>query len=516
MVGLASHGPPTGGPSTPPGIVEQLVAFLSDPKPRLLLIEGPPGSGKSSLLRELRARLPAPRLEVAYRVGEPGPGSAFSAERPAPPVSVELVAADGIPPGEDSQLLAAIPATRRGGGAASETDLAGLPEAISRALATMARLGSGTLLIDEWSRARSSSSDRVPPSRPPRSRLAATADEMTESLAQSPVHTVVVMLSPLSASLQSMADGVVRLGFEEWPGPPVRLLTVQKLNAPYAPEPRHPFTLDGGRFYAPKRAPPVAQRPPLPPDDDPAPAEESLWPGSTAFAGAFGRLRFHTLGGLELTHSLPEIYAEPFWEPVVRHVVRAGGHAVVVPSAARPPSAVVARLAGSVPAAELGERLRLLAPSVEQLGDGLPAGVLLPLPGRPAPAPARDATAHALAPQLPDAYRFLAETEPGRPALFLISLSGLRSLAAVAGLDLDPRTLPLLIQAYATLPRFVAFGFGAEDDPLARAFSPLLATKLRLDLLDGRAVLRATEPPGRAFLVEWPEDGRGYRLLKAA
>lgn len=516
----ASHPrPEEARPPTAEGsdLLSVLSGFLTGPKPRLLVLGGRPGTGKTSLLRALRARLPGPKLQLAYRLGDPSPATPYAPGPLSAGVSIVVTDAEGLDLEETPESLAAIPAAVAVKGPAGRIAVEGLPESIVRGIATMVSRGSGTLLIDEWDRSRQPTVglDRDAVEVP--ARLAASGAELTERLAQTPVHTVAVILEPVAPDLKSIAEGVLHLGFLEWDGPPVRVLQVEKLSADVPLAAEQLFTLDEGRFYAPPRLP-RGFAPPLPPiEDDPDPEVGTIWPGSSELAGAFGRLRHHGLTGLELARGLPNVFAELVWLPVVAHTLRSGGRVVVIPPVSTTPSRLCEQLGASVPADVLRRRLRVLSPVLDPRATSMPEEVLLPLPtppedrervddGRPKP----------VGPQLPEVYRFLTWGEPGRTSLFVISLDGLRAVAVVTGMKLEPTTLPLVISVYAGLPGFHALGLGRVDDPLAPAFIPTLTSRIRMESRDGLILLYGVEPPSPCFMVEWPRGDARYRLVRSA
>jgi hypothetical protein len=509
---------PDRAPAAPEGtydLLGELVAFLTGPSPHLVIVEGAPGSGKSSLLRALSARLQVPCVHMAYRSGEPTPASGLGGAPASAGVSVVLLETRGVQLEEAPASLAALAASLQPPTGGTQFDVEGLPEPIARALSAMAAKGRGCLFLDGWDRSsqrRMATDQGVGDSF---HRLIASAGELNERLGAIPVNTVLAMLAPVSPALKSIADGLLTLGLEPWDGPPLRVLAADKLGSRAPLGTRQVFTLEGGKFYAPAHAPP-GFTPPVPPlDEDRSSNEEGIWPGSAAFAAAYGRLRPHSLTGVEIAVEVPNVYGGVFWLPAVAHVAASGGRAVVIPPVSLTPSELCAQLGRLVPKAVLGRNLRIQSP-LGSFGSGdVPAGVQLPPPERGAP-PSSEDGAGPIEPQLMGAYRFLQGAEPGRPVLYVIALDGLRAIAAASGLRLDPRALPLVISAIARLPRFHAFGVGRADDPLSPAFVPTLHRYLRLRMVDGQLVVHEAHPPGPCYLVEWGEPDGRYRLVRAA
>lgn len=503
--------------SDPDDFLSRLVKVLEGPAARLLIVEGIPGAGKSSLLRALAERVGPPYLRLAYRSTEPLPGP--EAQGPDEPTrfSVVLVDAPGVVPEELPSTLAAIPASRAREQATAEYAAEGAPEEIVRAIATMAAEQRGTLFVDAWDRGTLASSGDGHEGRLAFSRLFGSESELVQRFSRLPVATVAAILAPVPPALRSMADGVLHLDQLAWNGPPVRLLTVEKLLAPTHLEGRQLFTLAGGRFYAPPRLARGFVPGPPPLDPDPQPGEPTLWPGSSVYAEAFGRLAPHAMTGLELAVGVPNALAEPLWLPIVAHAVAGGGRAVVVPPVSTTPVELFEKLAGKVPAETLRDGLRILSVTDATESSGVPPELRLPLAASPrVPSAAGPAEAPAAEPMLAGVYEFLAGVPKGRPALYAICLDGLRAVAAVTGIALEPRTLPLVISLYARLPGFHGIGIGRSDDPLNSAFQPSLALRLALELHDGQALLYEADPPGACYFLLWQGTGGRYRLVRAA
>ena len=114
-----------------------------------------------------------------------------------------------------------------------------------------------------------------------------------------------------------------------------------------------------------------------------------------------------------------------------------------------------------------------------------------------------------MGPIFPEAHRFLRSAPEPSPALYVISVEGLKAAAAAAGAPLNPATLPAVLAAYARLPRFHALGYGQADDPISVALISMFTTSLRLEVLCGRPVLHGLRPRTPAYVLDWPgPDGR--------
>jgi hypothetical protein len=503
------------GSAGPVDLLENLSRFLVGPPARLLLVEGSPGSGKTSLLRELARRLPEPQVRLAYRLGQPTPASGLAGDAGSAGISVMLLEARGLALEDGPSTLASIPVARQADRRTAAIATPGAPDEILRAIGAMASLGHGCLFVDAWDR---STESAVGPDGGAFAfgRLLASAGELGERLAQVPVSTVSAILPPVPVELKSMADGVLSLGWLDWAGPPVRLLVVEKLSVRSHLPARHLYSLEGGTFAVPARLPRGFVPPVVLPERDPDPDAEGLWPGSAPFAEAFGRLGRQTLAGLEMVGSVGSALGDALWLPLVAHVVATGGRAVVIPPVDTTPAGLYALAREAAPGEALANNLRILSASGRGGTGELPDQVLLPLPGHPAPPSGSPLEPRrSLEPRLPDAVHFLEGVPHGGTALYVAALDGLRAIAAVTRQELDARTFPVVVSDLARLPGFVGFGIGRSDDPLTAAMLPSLGLHLRLELRDGLLLLYAVTPAGPAYFVRWSPREPRYDLLRA-
>jgi hypothetical protein len=250
---------------------------------------------------------------------------------------------------------------------------------------------------------------------------------------------------------------------------------------------------------------------------DPQPENPASWPGSSAFASAFGRFRDHALTGFEMSPLLPHRLMDIFALPAASHVLRAGGRVLWVPSPQTTPSAICTELLRFVAHDWIRERLRILSASGADRGLGDLQGVVLPV--RMATGSAGDpraTTAPAVGPAFPEAHRFLRDGVAGPPSLFVLSFDGLQALASVIGVAYQAALFPIILSAYVRLPRFHGLGFGRSDDPLAMAALPSAETHLRIREHCGRAIVFGVRPETQGFILDWTEDEGRYTLLPMA
>lgn len=498
--------------TAPRDLVQQVTAYLATAGPRTLLIEGQVGAGKSSLLRALIGSTGVPGLLLLYQqMPEPTEqGSGRSVvSGPTTLLALDLAGTPGAPPA---------PAPAATGPLAPPPTSSAFPVP-GTLLATLARLSGsgGTVFADSWDRdterylrglaptAESVVTFQLPGSDLPS--LQGTLTSMRSNL-------VLAMVPELALPLQSMADGVIHLARRETPDASYRIATVGKIRGSALDNRDHLYTLDGGTFRALPDLPRGFAPPTAPPEPDPEPAAGSIWPGSAEFAQTFGRLGYGGLTALTIAPDCPDGLGGAVLLPVVAHVLRAGGRVVWTPSPSTRPSRVVALLREHVPTEWLRERLRILSASGDDPGLGELGGVVLPLRREVASGgEMRAATSPGVGPIFPDAHRFLRGTSDPCPAMYVLSVAGLKACTAAAGIQLNPVLLPTVVGAYARLPRFHGIGYGPSDDPLTVATASMMTSTLRLEVVCGRPVLRGTQPRTAAFAMDWTTPDGRYSLL---
>lgn len=501
--------------TTPTDLIDHLVRLLSGPSACLLLLKGPPGSGRTSLLRSLAARLRGPRLCLLYRLRPlPGPtAGAAAADFSQAGVTAIDVVGDLLPPPGTSE-----PATGTGGeampGTPGPTGVAYLTQTV---IPEMARRGQGALLIDSWDRSAEASYLALDP----RSRslgLGSTSISLgREQLEEIPIPTILAVPPSIDVRMDESCDGIIELGTETWDGPPLRVVALSNFRGAPVLESRYVYSLDRGEFYCRTRStaglvPPIGA-----PEDDPSPEPFSVWPGNRVFASAFGRLHYHALTGIELPVGAPSSLFRAVTVPLAAHVLRSGGRVVWIPSTTSTPASLVAEIARHVPVDFLRERFRVLSASGHDPGVGELRSVILPVrTDVAADADVRPATARAVSPIFTDAYQFLRATDTGKPALFVLSLDGLRALALVSGSSYDASTFPLIVSTYARLPGFIGVGVGNTGDPLSTALIPSLETHLKAVERYGRLLLFGLRPPTACFMMDWKAGSERYDLVRVS
>ena len=494
-------------------ILPHLVKFLGEPPPLTLLITGASGTGKSILLRTLLPQLTGPRAYVAYRAEAGGSAGGHASPDARPALSLLLVD-PGAPRHEEPSPASGEPTPPQPLAPAAPPDAEALPPVLAEAISRLATEGGGCLVVDSWDP--TSEQEFRSQAAGPESihELSAPAALLREKLRRLPLRVILVASSATDPGLVSGADGTVELGWEEVEGFRLRVVSIPKLRSTPPPESRYLYSLEGGSFYCPPQFPPGFRPPIGPPHPDPAPQEDSLFPGSQPFADAFGRLRFHGLTGLEVPPRFPSLVADVFLYPLVAHAMAIGGRVVWIPSPSSNPHQIASQLSRFLPPDFLRERLRVVSPQAADAAMGDLRSVALPARRAPSEGePTSKASASPSGPIFPEAFRFLQGTLEGRPSLYVIYLDGLHALATIAGIPLTVETFPLIMGGYARLPRFHGIGFGRADDPLTQAVLAGVDTHIRLIEKCGRSVLLGMRPRTSPFILDWTDEGGRYGLV---
>ncbi|HEV2520492.1 MAG TPA: ATP-binding protein [Thermoplasmata archaeon] len=476
----------------------------------MVLIQGAPGFGKSLLIRTLIPHLRGPKLYVAYL--------------PIP------LARPGETEGQDLALLVIDPQAKSIGdgpgaaldppaGAPGSSETASVPELLQRALLHLKGTERGTVIVDSWDRGSEVSLRALGGDGAQVQILTVPArilGTLRMSLVSSPAHMVIAVTPELGRNLQSTADAMVDLHEITRAGAHLRVVASPKARGSKGPTlPESLYTVDEGEFRVRGEAPRGFRPPVGPADPDPAPDRSSGWPGSAAFADAFGRLRFGGFTGLTLSPDSPDTLPTVFAVPMAVHAIRSGGRVVWIPSPVIRPSRIVGLLKEQLPSDWIRERLRIVSAAGDDPGLDDLRSTILPLQREIGSGnELRTATVSGVGPLFPEAYRFLKTRPETGPALYVMSLEGLRAATTAAGIPLDPTTIPVIFGAYARIPSFHGFGFGSPDDPLAVAVRSGVDTVLHTELVCGRNVVFGVRPQTAPFLLDWSDPRGRYSLVR--
>ena len=116
-------------------------------------------------------------------------------------------------------------------------------------------------------------------------------------------------------------------------------------------------------------------------------------------------------------------------------------------------------------------------------------------------------------PLFPESFRFLQATREGRPSLYVIHIDGVRALASIAGVPLNPDSYPMIVSGYTRLPRFHGLGFGRADDPVIKVLAGAVDTNIQIEERYGRTVLLGVRPRTNPFILDWIGETGRYTLI---
>lgn len=507
------------GPAPPVGLgdagerselPEELRAYLGLPGGHALILWGPTGTGKTTLAVELLRELKGSLILVTPAGIGPDERLAAPVGRGAGPSILHL----NLPSSRDEArppIVGTGPILAAGffrGSAASER-----PQWIERIVQAVDGAERAYIVVDHW---RPGPSAPGGPRREDRE-LASTADSEVQALrvALEGHRAHLILLADLSPSDDpiSSVDGAIETGYEALPKGRIRLLTLQKLRGvPIGGSTQYPYTLEHGRFRCTLPMPQGFRPAVAPPEPSPEQRPGAFWPGSRALAQAFGWLGYGSFSSVQLGEGIPDYVVTTIATPLVAHALAIGGRVVWVPLPSCLPEESAEELLRWLPKEALVAGLRFLSAGGDERNPILDR-ILLDLPALPGPT-AASGSAPRVGPAFTGAFKFLAETPPGRPALFVLSMDGLRAVAAVTGAHYDAATFPLVVARYAKLPGFHGMTFAPEGDPLGSSARGHAERVVRADFRHGRVFLTGVRPETLPYVMEWSASDPTLRLIR--
>ncbi len=315
----------------------EITRFLSLQGPQSLVIRGPPGSGKTTLATAMIESFHGSRLFVTSRVSKDDLAIGFPWLAKSTIERLEVIDASNTGhPVRD--VAAAIDRTRHllerplDPGSGIERFL-WLPAPIQEAWSRLPEDGASIVVIDSWDAlvekylgVPRSGADSFLPDRMEIER------QLLDQMAESRSHVILVLERDEPSHLDYLVNGVLSTSRTLNDGRLERWLQISKLRYLRVDTTDYPFTLEGGRFEAITPNPPNLRATFGGHDEEPDPIPGYVWPGSKAFAQAFGRLQLRRETLLDCDEQVPEAGPLALVLPVAAHVLQTGGRVLIVPT----------------------------------------------------------------------------------------------------------------------------------------------------------------------------------------
>jgi hypothetical protein len=324
---------------------------MLEPEARSLLIRGPPGSGKTTLALGLLESLPARRVLVTSRVPADLLALHHSWLRRAGS-EVEVVDCKLRPEDfRDSARTASLwkaqsrlmPKESPGDEITSRDieQLIWLPPELRELWLSLDPSTPAVVAIDSWDAlvdlylgSGEFRRERVP-DRQELERI------LFEQVARARTRLVLVLERDDQTQLDYLSDAVVSTSVERTGDRVERWLRILKLRGIEIADSDYPFTLAGARFRCFPALSPTYRLEVAGCDPEPSPKPRYIWPGARTFAEEFGWLPWEQSTLIELDPTVSYEVARILVAPLVTHVLRSGGRAVIASPPSRAYSEVV-------------------------------------------------------------------------------------------------------------------------------------------------------------------------------
>jgi KaiC/GvpD/RAD55 family RecA-like ATPase len=485
----------------------ELQSFLTRPLPQTLLLQGPPGSGKTTLSISMLHGFPGQRFLVSSRVTQ----AELRREFPWAQwdTQIQLIdVTDRVGTLKDaSRVVAHLKEVIQN--AEKEPKVRGLwlPSPLQDAWSRTDPSRPSMVVIDSWDALVErylgiSARETGFPDRGEIERI------LLDQMAQAPIFLVLVAERSVLSQLDYLVNGVLETGSEVQNGRPERWLHLKKLRGTRIDTPLYPFTLEGARFQCISPIGPTLAGRVVRPESEPDSLPGYIWPGCSDFAAAFGRLPIGRLTLIERELSVPVEALILLLRPMAGHVARTGGRVLQVLPPTIGPEAVLKTYREVLSPEQIQQQIRFqLSVRTSDLPEEIEA---LVLPSPPIAPPGGG-------PRIPEAVRFLKEKGPtGAPNLSIVWISALRAFGTEQGVEYSPSTLPGLAVSYLSgVPAHTVF-VGPEDDPMTASLRTMAATRVRLRSNAGRVFVWGEQPATPTFVLAEAEETteKPYRLLR--
>ncbi len=497
--------------STVVRIPPELEVFIQPPHAQTLLIRGPPGSGKTMLALALMESFHGRRVYVSLRVTR---GSLL---RQIPWLG--MVSPEGIEIVDASEETAHV--QDRGPLNIKENMIAQrdeaqeldeflwLPKAIQSAWSKTDPKNPTLMVLDSWDAIIDQYFERVvSPGEPVPSRTEIERI-LLRRMAKGNISLVLVLERDTPSTLDYQVDGIVETSRLLREGRLERWLGIQKLRGVKVAVDTYPFTIAGGRFAAITPAGPGAFDRIHPPANDPHPEDPGMWPGSTDYADAFGRLLPDALTLFNLDTEAPREVCRAISGPMVIQAIRTGGRALVIGPGSLEPEDSYISIADTLPKDAVRSGLRVMsALPRHNRAEEMPELVI--------PFDRIRWTKAGPAVPVPDDSEFLqaAPQTSDRLNLIVVYLSGLEAMAEGAGMPIAHAILPALAETIFPKSPVHVIAMGRSDDPVLPTVSPICRNIIDVEYSNGRVFLSGLRPYMSPRILSDQSATEPYRLTR--
>jgi KaiC/GvpD/RAD55 family RecA-like ATPase len=503
----APERPPDRGSWLPPELDE----FVRQPYGQSLLVRGPSGCGKTTLTLSMLEAFPGRRVLVTGRVERKRLLHYYPRLEGESGVEVVELEAREDELRSVAKAILVLHLQSRGAGSPAEVTLrdrwAWLPprlqelwRTIGPDKPTLVAVDSWEALVDTYVGVPSLPSEQLP-GREEIERILLRSMNLVNA------HLVLVVERDTQTQLDYLVDGIVSLSSSVVDDRQERWMSLVKLRGIRVDDNCYPFTLDGGRFVALPSLPADIRGSIPRAETDPKPALDSVWPGSRAFAGAFGRLPMGQLSLFEVDGGVRADGLRLVLTPMVDSVLSRGGRVLVCVSPTIAPESFWSDLKDHITPREYANQFRSL---VTVRPSGVPKdveGTMLTIPD-------------AISPQERSLFKETVEfveaapRDPSTSNFALLWQTGLRLLVESSGIQYGAETAPRIVQSYLNHSPVHVTILGQSGDSVFDSLSEMSAMHVRVRDRLGRIFLNGVRPRTPSYVLRESDDEAPYRLLR--
>jgi hypothetical protein len=501
----------------------ELDAFLATSDHQSILIRGPAGSGKTMLAARILSVTPGPKLWVStrssgvqYPVPMPkGPTALLGSIRRVD-LSVGRLADESAGPG----LLTARRNLMELRG--PDEDGSFLPPVLREEWQGLEGAPRPGIAFDSWEGLLDLYVDADPTSP---LRWETLERYLLSRFAQRSIRLVLISERPTEGSLDYEVDSVLQTAVGELDERSIRVMSMPKLRGQALDETIYPYTLDGGEFR-------YLARVPLDIDvnrwtTEPEPTEEvgSIWPGSTDFAGAFGRLHFGMASLIEREEGVPSEMTRMISAAAAIGHVQRGHRVLIVPPAGVAPETIYSAYRRVLPLEEILRCVRLLTvPGPDRLPPEA-REIIIPIrpPGQaelPMLPYGTSVQEEGNQPIFPEAAEFLlGDNTPGHPSLVIVDVSGFTQVVESMGRQPTPALFNRLLRELLEGRALHVLATSEYPNPILDPFRNFVRPYVRILARRGRVFALGNRPWTPAYVLVPPRGtspGRTYELIRVS